>query len=69
MVQKGKFLIEKRIKFHPDNKRIKHRYFDKVVHGFGKNNKTRRNIASAMSIFKEFSFYKDFKLFVYARSF
>jgi len=62
---KGKFLVEERIKFHPDNERIKHRYFDKVVHGFGKNDKTRRKIVGAMSIFEEFNCYKDFKLFVY----
>ena len=62
---KGKFLAEERIRFHPDNERIKHRYFDKVVHGFGKDDKTRRKIVSAMSIFEEFNCYKDFKLFVY----
>ncbi|MDX2082978.1 MAG: tyrosine-type recombinase/integrase [Rickettsiales bacterium] len=62
---KGKFLAEERIKFHPDNERVKHRYFDKVVHGFGKHDKTRRKIVSAVSIFEEFNGYKDFKLFVY----
>jgi len=62
---KGKFLAEERVKFYSDNERVKHRYFDKVVHGFGKDDKTRRKIVSALSVFDEFTSYKDFKLFRY----
>lgn len=62
---KQKFAPEKLINFHPDNERIKHRYFDKVIHRFGKNGKTLRKVISAIYVFEEFSGFKDFKLFKY----
>ena len=60
-----KFELVKEVNFHPENERIKHRYFDKVIHRFGKNEATLRKIVSAVYVFEEFSNFKDFKLFKY----
>ncbi|MBN8827131.1 MAG: tyrosine-type recombinase/integrase [Sphingobacteriia bacterium] len=64
-VLNNKFTPQGKIIFHPNNERIKHDYFDKVIHRFGKNEKTRDLIISALLVFEEFNECKDFKLFSY----
>ncbi len=62
---KQKFVPEKLANFSADNERIKHGYFDKVIHRFGKNEKTLRKVISSLYVFEEFNDFKDFKLFKY----
>ncbi len=60
-----KFELQGKIKFYPDNERVKHDYFDKIIHRFGRNEKTRDKIVYAMWVFDEFNNHKDFKKFSY----
>lgn len=62
---RNQFALQHKPKFCPDNERIKHKYFDRVVHRFGKNKKTLDKIVMALLVFEEFSNFKDFKLFSY----
>jgi integrase/recombinase XerD len=65
---KSQFTPQGEIKFHPENERIKHKYFDRVIHRFGKDKKTLKKIISAIFVFEEFSNFSDFKLFTYENS-
>jgi integrase/recombinase XerD len=62
---KPKFKPKEPFIFFAENERIKHRYFDRVIHRFGKNNATLRKIVSAIQDFEEFNNFTDFKLFKY----
>lgn len=60
---KDKFILKNLPKFHPDNERIKHKYFCRMAPKFDK--KTLAKIVSAVWVFDEFNNFKDFKLFKY----
>ena len=60
---KGKFKLVGERKFHPDNERIKHQYFDRRCRRFDK--KTLLKIVAALLVFEEFNNFKDFKSFCY----
>jgi integrase/recombinase XerD len=51
--------------FCPSNERIKHDYFDKIVHRFGKDTKTRDAVVASLCVFEEFNQHTDFTLFCY----
>lgn len=61
----GKYKPIGNVKFHPSNERKKHDYFDKIIHRFGRNEKTRDKIVYALWVFDEFNDHKDFKQFGY----
>jgi integrase len=62
---KDKFIYNEKLNFHPDNERMKHDYFDKIIYRFGRDKKTRDKIVTALRVFEEFNRYKDFKSFSY----
>jgi integrase len=62
---KKSFIASKEVNFCAENERIKHIYFDKVIHRFGKNNQTLRKIVSSILVFEEFNQFKNFKKFSY----
>jgi len=63
--KKSKFVPLEAINFCAENERIKHRYFDRVIHRFGKNKDTLRKIVSAILVFEEFNNFTNFKKFKY----
>ena len=61
----SKFLPLEAIDFCPENERIKHRYFDRVIHRFGKDKGSLRKIISSILVFEEFNNFSNFKTFGY----
>ena len=60
--KKTKFQPQIEVNFHPDNERIKHKYFIKIERKYDKK-KTAPKIISSISDYEEYSKYKSFKLF------
>ncbi|SFK64991.1 Site-specific recombinase XerD [Nitrosomonas aestuarii] len=50
-------------KHHPDNERIKHRYFSFLKEAMRQSEQTIDGVAKAIARFEEFNKYRDFKLF------
>ncbi|MEQ1705409.1 MAG: site-specific integrase [Rickettsiales bacterium] len=62
--KKTKFNSKSEVNFHPDNERIKHKYFIKIERKYDKK-KTVPKIISSISDYEEYSGYKCFKSFCY----